>query len=156
LKLPRSADRFLQEVHPKLRPVELAVNGVMIAGACQAPMDITESCAAAGAAAAKATALLAKGYIELDPYVATVNAAACTGGLDCDAVCVAECKSQQAIAIMAKEIGGTTVKLAEVNTALCSGCGMCVAVCPHRAIQVAGWQLDQFDAMVDAITMDVG
>ncbi|KPK69152.1 MAG: hypothetical protein AMJ84_10025, partial [Acidithiobacillales bacterium SM23_46] len=29
LKLPRSADRFLQEVHPKLRPVEMAVDGVL-------------------------------------------------------------------------------------------------------------------------------
>jgi len=31
------------------------------------------------------------------------------------------------------------------------GCGACVAVCPSRAIEVAGWTLDQFDAMVDAI-----
>jgi len=155
LKLPRSADRFLQEVHPKLRPVELAVNGVMIAGACQAPMDITESCASAAAAAAKASVLLAKGYIELDPFVATVNATSCTGGLDCDAACVDECKFQQAISIVEKEVGGKKVKLAEVATALCNGCGMCVAVCPHRAIQVAGWQLDQFDAMIDAIVMDV-
>ena len=60
MKLPRSADGFLQEVHPKLRPVELAVNGVLLAGTCQAPMDITESCAAASAAAAKALSLISR------------------------------------------------------------------------------------------------
>ena len=34
------------------------------------------------------------------------------------------------------------------------GCGMCVAVCGPRAIEVAGWRLDQFEAMVDAIAAD--
>ena len=40
-------DSFLLEVHPKLRPVELAVSGVFLAGCCQGPMDITECTAAA-------------------------------------------------------------------------------------------------------------
>lgn len=155
LKLPRSADRFLQEVHPKLRPVELAVGGVMIAGACQAPMDVTESCASAGAAAVKAAVLLTKGQIELDPFVAEVDPVACTGGEGCDAVCVGECKALEAIEIVDKEVDGREVKRAEVNSALCNGCGMCVAVCPHRAIQVSGWKLDQFEAMVDAIASGV-
>jgi heterodisulfide reductase subunit A len=155
LKLPRSADRFLQEVHPKLRPVELAVGGVLIAGTCQAPMDIGESTAAASAAAVKASALLAKGYIELEPFVATVKASACTGGTDCDAVCVQECQSLQAISLVEMEINGEKRKIAAVNTTVCNGCGMCVAVCPHRALQVASWEMDQFDAMVDAIVSDV-
>ena len=150
LKLPRSADGFLQEVHPKLRPVELAVNGVLIAGTCQAPMDITESCAAASAAAAKAAVILSKGYIELDPFVAEVNPELCQG----EAKCVEECKYTRAISLVEREIDGEKVKRAEVNPALCKGCGMCVAVCPHGAIQVAGWQLDQFEAMVDAILAD--
>jgi heterodisulfide reductase subunit A len=37
---------------------------------------------------------------------------------------------------------------------MCVGCGACAAVCPPRAINVAGWTLDQFDAMVDAIVAD--
>ncbi len=40
---------------------------------------------------------------------------------------------------------------AVVNPALCSGCGACVAVCPTRAIDLAGWTLEQYDAMVDAL-----
>ncbi|HZE20817.1 MAG TPA: FAD-dependent oxidoreductase, partial [Desulfobaccales bacterium] len=54
MKLPVGADRFLQEVHPKLRPVEVAVAGIYLAGTCQAPFDVGETCAAAGAAAVKA------------------------------------------------------------------------------------------------------
>ena len=36
-------DRFLLEVHPKLRPVETAVNGVILAGTAQGPMNIQEA-----------------------------------------------------------------------------------------------------------------
>ena len=43
IKLPIGEDRFLQEVHPKLRPVEVSVNGVLLAGMAQAPMDIRET-----------------------------------------------------------------------------------------------------------------
>jgi len=149
-KLPRSADRFLQEVHPKLRPVELAVNGVFIAGACQAPMDVTESCAAASAAAVKAAALLGKGYIELDPFVAQVDVELCIK----DAKCLEECKYMTAISLVEQEVRGKTIKCMAVNAALCSGCGMCAAVCPEGAIQVAGWRLEQFDAITDALVAD--
>ena len=54
-------DSFLLEVHPKLRPVELAVSGVFLAGCCQGPMDISECTAAASAAASKAAALITAG-----------------------------------------------------------------------------------------------
>ena len=150
LKLPRSADGFLQEVHPKLRPVELAVKGIFLAGPCQAPMDITESCAAASAAAAKAVALLGKGNIALDPFVAQVDPNRCQG----EGRCVEECKYRRAITLTEDPKTSRQTKLAEVNPALCSGCGMCAAVCPHGAIQVEGWRLDQFEAMVKAIAAD--
>jgi heterodisulfide reductase subunit A len=142
LKLPTGADRFLQEVHPKLRPVELANNGILLAGTCQGPMDINESCAAAEAAAVKASILLAEPTIRLDPYVARVEEEKCDG---C-ALCLNECSYKDALFMNGK--------VAEVNPALCVGCGACAAVCPTRAINVAGWTLDQFDAMVDAITAE--
>ncbi|MBN2081551.1 CoB--CoM heterodisulfide reductase iron-sulfur subunit A family protein [bacterium] len=147
LKLPRSADRFLQEVHPKLRPVEMAVNGVLIAGCCQAPLDSVESAAAASAAAAKAAALLGKGYIEREPFVARVDQALCNG----TSACVEECKYNQAVSLV-ETAGGA--RKAQVNAAICCGCGMCAAVCPTGAIQVDGWRLDQFDAMIDALLVN--
>jgi heterodisulfide reductase subunit A len=146
LKLPSSADRFLQEVHLKLRPVELANSGIFVAGTAQYPMDVTEAMAAAGTAAAKAAILLAEPDIPLEPFVAVVDEHKCTGcGL-----CPAECSYDGAL--MMGERDGK--KVAIVNPALCKGCGACVAVCPVRAINVAGWTLDQFDAMVEAIAKE--
>ena len=139
MKLPVGADKFLQEVHPKLRPVEMANGGILLAGTCQAPMDINEACNAAQAAAAKAAALLGKGYVELDPFVAKVNGDKCQGS----GQCVTECP-EEAIRLGAQG-------KAEVNPALCTGCGMCVAVCPENAIDVQGWTLKQYEDMVDAI-----
>jgi heterodisulfide reductase subunit A2 len=131
-------------VHPKLRPVELSVNGVLVAGTSQGPKDITEAVASASAAAAKATALLSVGHVELDPFVAHVDATLCAG----NGACLAECPYPGAVELRGYADGD---KRAIVNPALCSGCGACVAVCPTRAIDLAGWTLDQYEAMVDAI-----
>jgi len=150
LKLSRSADVFLQEVHPKLRPVELAVNGVFVAGTCQAPMDISESCSSGSDAASKAIALLSRGHIELDPFRARVDTDRCRG----EGKCAEACEHQKAISLIETGDDGETSRHAVVNSALCNGCGMCVAVCPHQAIQVDGWHLEQFDAMVDALVPD--
>ncbi|MCX6359702.1 MAG: FAD-dependent oxidoreductase [Armatimonadetes bacterium] len=152
-KLPVGADRFLQEVHPKLRPVETGVAGILLAGACQGPMDINEACTAAQTAAVKAAILLANPTIELDPFVAVVDGERCDG---CGK-CLAECEYVGALTMADVEQAGATVRHAVVNPAMCVGCGACAAVCSPRAINVAGWTLDQFDAMVDAIIAeDVG
>jgi heterodisulfide reductase subunit A2 len=147
MKLPAGADRFLSEVHPKLRPVELANGGIFLAGTCQAPMDAGEACAAASASAAKASALLARGYVELDPFVAEVDLEKCKG----TGACVEACLREGALALAGMEIGGERVVRARVNPALCTGCGVCVAVCPENAIDVRGWSLEQYEAMVDSI-----
>jgi heterodisulfide reductase subunit A len=139
MKLPVGSDKFLQEVHPKLRPVEMANGGILLAGTCQAPMDINEACNAAQAAAAKAAAILGKGYVELDPFVAKVDTEKCLGNGNC----ITECPEK---AIRMRDDGR-----AEVNPALCTGCGMCVAVCAENAIDVQGWSLQQYEDMVDAI-----
>lgn len=150
LKLSRSADGFLQEVHPKLRPVELAIGGVFVAGTCQAPMNIAESCSSGSAAASKAAGLLSRGHIDLDPFRARVDTDRCRG----EGKCIEACQFQKAIALVETGNDGETSRHAEVNSALCTGCGMCVAVCPHQAIQVDGWHVAQFDAMVDALVAD--
>lgn len=36
-KLPGGRDRFFNEIHPKLRPVETVIDGITIAGTCQGP-----------------------------------------------------------------------------------------------------------------------
>jgi heterodisulfide reductase subunit A len=150
MKLPVGADRFLLEVHPKLRPVEVAVAGIYLAGTCQAPFDVGETCAAASAAAVKAAAVLSRGYVELDPFVAEVDLSQCQG----HGACVEACLADGALTMVEMDVDGQKVKRARVNPALCLGCGACVAVCPENAINVQGWTLKQYEAMVDAIVSD--
>ncbi len=150
MKIPVGADRFLQEVHPKLRPVEVSVAGILLAGTCQAPFDVGETCAAAGAAAVKAAAILTRGFVALDPFVAEVDLSKCTG----TGACVTACLAEGALAMVEMDAEGQKVKRAQVNPALCLGCGACVAVCPENAINVQGWTLKQYEAMVDMIVSD--
>jgi len=150
MKLPVGPDRFLLEVHPKLRPVELPVGGIMLAGTCQAPMDAGETCSAAAAAAVKAAALLGRGYVELDPFVAEVDLEKCQG----TGACVEACLNEGALELVDMEVDGKKVKRAQVTPAFCLGCGACVAVCPENAIDINGWTLKQYEAMVDMIVAD--
>jgi heterodisulfide reductase subunit A len=147
LKISRGSDRFLLEVHPKLRPVETAVNGVVLAGTAQGPMNIQESLGAGSAAAAKVAALLGRGGVELPPFVARVDATRCDGA----GACVAACACEGALTLQAFEEGGRRVERAVVTPANCVGCGACVSACPNGAIDVQGWTLAQYEAMVAAI-----
>ena len=151
LKISRGNDRFLLEVHPKLRPVETAVNGVVLAGTAQGPMNIQESLTAASAAAAKVASLLGRGRVELPPFVAAVDEHKCNG----TGACVEACVYEGAIALQTFEQNGRQIKRAVITPANCVGCGACVSVCPNQAIDVQGWTLAQYDAMVEAIGTDI-
>ena len=151
MKISPGTDRFLLEVHPKLRPVETPVPGIVLAGTAQGPMNIQESCAAAAAAAAKVAILLAKGEVELEPFVAEIDLEKCDG----TGSCIEVCEYEDAIAIQDIKVNGKEVQRAVVVPANCSGCGNCVSACPNQAVDVAGWELRQYEAMVDAIAMEV-
>jgi heterodisulfide reductase subunit A len=147
LKIPKSADRFLLEIHPKLRPVETAMAGVFIAGACQGPKDIRETLASAQAAASKAASVVLMKELELDPYVAHVDPKLC----NLTKACAAECRYG---AIEFKDFGELGTK-AWVNGARCKGCGACVAVCPTEAIQLKGLSNEQLRAQIEALGREV-
>ncbi len=145
------SDGFLLEVHPKLRPVESAIPGVLLAGTAQAPMDITESTSSASAAVSKVTTLLATDHVEMEPFVARVDLARCDGCAEC----LAACHYPGAIAIQEIELEeGRIEKRAYVNPVACVGCGACVPTCPVEALDVQGWELAQYRAMVDAIVSE--
>lgn len=139
LKLPVGRDGFYNEIHPKLRPVETIVDGVLIAGACQAPKTVAESVAAGLAAAAQAAAVLKRGVAELDPQVALVHRDACSGCGDCVEAC-----PFGAIAL--------ADGVAAVDAAGCKGCGACAPVCPEDAIDLQGYTDAQVRAQIDALT----
>ncbi|MGP8248054.1 MAG: CoB--CoM heterodisulfide reductase iron-sulfur subunit A family protein [Bryobacteraceae bacterium] len=146
LKLPLGKDGFFNEIHPKLRPVETVVNGVFIAGAAQGPKTIAESVASSLAAVTKSAALLLKGYVDLEPFVAVVDAARCTGCNECLAVCPYEALEKTVVD------GRQSVQVAP---SLCKGGGACVPTCPEGAVDVIGYSDREVTAMIDALAGEV-
>lgn len=142
LKLPVGSDGFFNEIHPKLRPVETVVDGVMIAGCCQSPRTVGESVAAGLAAVAQSAALLKKGYAELEPLVARVDPEKCVGSGECLTSCPYD-------AITPIEWDGRQV--ATVDPATCKGCGGCVPVCGRDAIDLLGYTDAQMRAAIEEL-----
>ena len=56
LSVAADADGWIQEAHPKLRPVETQTAGLYLAGTCQGPKDIPDAVAQGSAAAVKVCA----------------------------------------------------------------------------------------------------
>jgi heterodisulfide reductase subunit A len=129
----------------------MAVRGIVLAGTAQGPLNIQESLAAASASAAKVASLLGQGKVELPPFVARVKLDKCNGS----GACVKACLEEGAIAMQTFREDGVEVQRAVVTPANCTGCGACVGACPNRAIDVQAWTLAQYEAMVDAIAMDL-
>ncbi len=145
LKLPLGADRFYNEIHPKLRPVETVIDGVYIAGSCQGPKNAGESVVSSLAAVAKAAALLIKGYVDLQPFVAYVKADVCTWCGKCTAAC-----PYGAI----EKVNYGDKEVAQVVDVLCKGCGACLPVCPLDATQLKGYTDEQIEAMIDCLARE--
>jgi heterodisulfide reductase subunit A len=146
LKLPQSIDGFFNEIHPKLRPVETVIDGVLIAGTCQGPKTSSESVASALAAVAKAAPIMMKGYVELAPLSAAVDPVRCEWCGLCNQACPYNALDR--VHYNGKEI-------AAVNEALCKGCGACVPICPQDALDVKGYTDAQMRAMIQALAKEV-
>ncbi len=141
LKLSRSEDGFYMELHPKLGPVETAIQGVYLAGASQGAKDVRESIAQALGTASKAGSLLARGEIEKEPLTAQHIEELCTGCMRCVRVCPYNAIEQIGLP------GKGTVRILE---AACMGCGTCAAECPSHAIEMPYFTRPQILAQVDA------
>ncbi len=147
LKLPIGRDGFFNEIHPKLRPVETVVGGVLVAGACQGPKTIAESVASGLAAVTQSAAVLKRGTAELDPLVATVDPDACTWCGACAETCPFD-------AVQQLDLGGRQV--AQVAASACKGCGGCVPVCAEDAIDLQGYTDAQIRATIDGLLVGAG
>ena len=146
LKIPIGSDKFFNEIHPKLRPVETVINGVFLGGSCQGPKNITESVQSAMAASAKINAIIRKDTLELEPIVARIDAEACTWCGKCQEVCEYD-------AIFQIETNGKVV--ASVNDPVCKGCGICAPICPADAIDIAQYTNDEIEGMIDGFSQQV-
>ena len=142
LKAPVGRDKFFNEIHPKLRPVETVVEGVLIAGACQGPKTISESVKSSLAAASKANSLIKHGEIELKPTIAAIDADICTWCGECLKACPFD-------AIEKVKANGKDI--AEIVEAKCKGGGMCLPVCPENAIDLKGYTDHEIEAMITVL-----
>ncbi len=145
-KIPVGNDKFFNEIHPKLKPVETVIKGVFIAGACQGPRNITESVQSSLAAAAKVNSLIRTGSISLDPIIARIDAEKCVWCGKCAEVC--EYNSLKKVEHNGKEI-------ATVNKATCAGCGICAPVCPEDAIEIVQYTNNEIEGMIDGFASSV-
>jgi heterodisulfide reductase subunit A len=137
----QSPDGFFQEAHVKLRPVELAADGLFLCGTAHYPKSISETIAQAYGAAGRAATLLAQETIKASGSVCHVNIADC---VTCGA-CVTAC-TYGAIDFVDTELG----KKARVNPVLCKGDGLCNAKCPTHAILLKHFTNEEVNSQIDA------
>jgi heterodisulfide reductase subunit A len=140
VNLSCGSEGFFLELHPKLAPVSTANDGVFIAGACQGPKDIPESVAQAGAAASEALALVDKGKVQIQPYIAVVDEDACSGCRICVGLC-----PYDAITFDKEE------NISKISDVKCKGCGTCVAACPSGSIDQKHFRNNYISAEVAGV-----
>jgi len=141
---------FINEAHPKLRPVETNTAGVFVAGACQAPRDIPESVAMASATAAKVMSLFSADELEREPAVALVDEATCIGCMRCALVCPYGAIEQREICTVDGHVCGHT---AYVNPGVCQGCGTCQAVCLSKSVELQTFTDEQIFSEINALAL---
>jgi len=141
---------FLNEAHPKLRPVETNTAGIFLAGVCQGPKDIPDTVAQASAAASKVIGLLSHEQMATEPMIARVSEALCSGCLWCKPICPYRAIEAKTIT---EKIQGKVVsrQVAAVNSGLCQGCGACTVACRDGAMNISGFTNDQLLAEVDEL-----
>ncbi len=145
-KIPKGRDKFFNEIHMKLRPVEIVIDGITIAGTCQGPKNVMESVNSALSAAIKSYSYVSKGQLELEPIVAEVDKDKCTWCNACSDACPYDA---------VKKISGDGKEYATINNSVCKGCGMCLPVCPTDAIDLVNYSNDEIESMIDSLAGDL-
>ena len=139
LKLARTAEGYFMEAHVKLKPVDMATEGIFVCGTAHSPKLVSETIAQAYAASARAITFLAQPQLTLSAVTARVEAEKCASCL----VCVRSCPYN------VPKINADGVS--EIDEALCHGCGICCAECPAKAIQLSWYEDDQILCKVEAL-----
>ena len=142
--LSSTADGFLMESHPKLKPVDAPTGGVFFAGCAEFPKDVKDSVTQAAAAAARAGVLLNAGRINIEAITAYVEADKCRLCGICANVCPFN-------AIMFDKQSKQPAKVIEAS---CKGCGTCSAECSFDAIVMQHFTDAQIYAQIEAILSD--
>ncbi len=143
VKLARTAEGHFMEAHVKLRPVDMATEGIFVCGTAHSPKLLPESISQAFAAASRATTFLSQPQLTLSAVTAQVETDLCASCL----ICVRSCPYQ------VPRINQDGVS--EIDVALCHGCGVCAAECPAKAIELSWYEDVQIMSKIDALLEDV-
>jgi len=143
VKLARTAEGHFMEAHVKLRPVDMATEGIFVCGTAHSPKLLPESISQAFAAASRATTFLSQPQLTLSAVTAQVEEDLCASCL----ICVRSCPYQVP---RINEDG-----VSEIDVALCHGCGVCAAECPAKAIELSWYEDVQIMSKIDALLEDV-
>jgi heterodisulfide reductase subunit A-like polyferredoxin len=139
VKLARTPEGYFMEAHVKLRPVDMATEGIFVCGTAHSPKLLSESISQAFAAASRATTFLAQSHLTLSAVTAQVMEELCASCL----ICVRSCPYS------VPEINEDGVS--QIDEALCHGCGVCAAECPAKAIELNWYEDVQILSKVDAL-----
>ena len=139
VKLARNPEGYFMEAHVKLRPVDMATEGVFVCGTAHSPSLLGESISQALAAASRATTFLCRPFLTLSAVTARVDTDFCASCL----ICVRSCPYS------VPKINEEGVS--EIDIALCHGCGVCAAECPAKAIELNWYEDVQIMSKVDAL-----
>ncbi|EMR75216.1 polyferredoxin, heterodixulfide reductase subunit A [Thermoplasmatales archaeon SCGC AB-540-F20] len=140
LNINQSADGFMLEAHPKLRPVDTFTEGIFLAGCCQSPKDIPDAVAQASGAAIRASEPLAAGKVQVEAISANIDEDLCSGCRICEDLC-----AYSALEFDEKD------KIMRVNDVMCKGCGSCASACPTGAISMRHFDLKQILAQIGGL-----
>jgi heterodisulfide reductase subunit A2 len=139
MKVPRNPEGYFMEAHVKLRPVDMAADGVFVCGTAHSPKLVTETIAQSLAAASRASTFLSQPEILLSAVVAKVEKDLCASCL----ICVRSCP-----------FGVPRINedgVSEIDVAMCHGCGICASECPAKAISLNWYEDDQILSKVEAL-----
>ena len=139
MKLNRNPENYFIEAHVKLRPVEMATEGIFVCGTAHSPKLITETIAQAQAAASRALTFLSQPHLTLSAVTARVDPEKCASCL----ICIRSCPYD------VPKINDEGVSY--IDDALCQGCGACAAECPAKAIELNWYEDEQLLSKVDAL-----
>jgi len=143
LKLARNKEGHFMEAHVKLRPVDMATEGIFVCGMAHSPMLLSETIAQSLAAASRTTTFLSQDQLTLSAITARVDTDLCASCL----ICVRSCPYGVPVI---NEDG-----VSEIDDALCHGCGVCAAECPAKAIELNWYEDDQILCKVEALLKGV-
>jgi heterodisulfide reductase subunit A len=141
LRVSLNGDGFFMEAHMKLRPLDLATDGIFLSGMAHYPKYIPETINQAHGAALRAVTVLSQDSIAASGAICEIDENKC---ISCGA-CISVC-AYGAIEFYETPHG----KKARVIPVLCMGDGLCNSKCPTGAISLKHFLDEEIFAQIDA------